>query len=254
MTIKKTNSNTKSSNLVNTVKGYIASHQWLILVAILWVLTYLPVSSFLSTSNRITVSGTSLNSAKNEVATFNVSVTTEDLNKEKAVEETNRKAQSIIDSIKVFGIPEEDIKTQNMNVYQKEEMLSSSQRYEKTNWVADVGVEVTLRDVARADELASMLTSMDISHMYGPNFDLDRTRLDETRLLQMALEDAHEKAGYIARKMNRRLGSVISIVEGGSSYSSYYPKSYEASGLGGSDMEPGTTDVSKSVTVTYRLR
>jgi len=50
------------------------------------------------------------------------------------------------------------------------------------------------------------------------------------------------------------LGKVINIVEGTSGATSYRSIGFEGGGGGGAPVEPGSQNISKSVTVTFELR
>jgi uncharacterized protein YggE len=203
----------------------------------------------------ITVTGTSKSANKNEISKFTVNVSHKDPSKSVVVEKVYAKAQVIVDGAKNFGIPTDDIKTSNVNVFQNEEpvTINGVQTYRKTDWRANITIEIILRNISRAGDLSTLLSSKDIDSLYGPEFTIDQSKIDETRLLQAALIDASEKAKFVARSAHMRLGGIINIVEGTSN--SAYPQSLYGGKGGGADVnyEPGTTEVTKTVTITFKL-
>ena len=69
------------------------------------------------------------------------------------------------------------------------------------------------------------------------------------------MADAKEKAGLMARSAGRKLGKVVGVSEGNSG--NIYPI-YKSVGLdlggGGASAEPGTSTISKTLTVSFELK
>jgi len=251
--------NSKTHNfLVSSFQFVLKEYKWMFFVFILWAITYIALSEgVLTKQSSITVSGSSIKSVKNEIAKFNLNMDSLNPDKAKAVEETNKKASMVIDSIKNFGIPEEDIKTINMNVYQQDKYENGT--YVKGDWFAGTGLEITVRNIEQATSFSDLISSLDVSSFYGPSFMVATANLDQTDPLKDALTDAKDKATVIAKAMNKRLGDVLYFVEDSSSYGGnpiMYSMKDGMGGLGGggAEMLPGTTETYKSVTVTYELK
>jgi len=229
-------------------------YKWMFFIFILWAVTYIALSEGVLTKEKtITVTGSSVNATQNEIATFNVNVSTNNADKASAVEETNTRSNNVLDAIKSFGIPEEDIKTASMSIYQQQDYING--KYVDGDWYASVGIEIKLKNIDNVNELTDLIFSLDVDNFYGPNFSVDTFSLDQTALLDAAVEDAHSKAMTVAESMGKKLGSMVSFIEGSSSTSNYYPLKDRAGGLGeGSPLMPGTSDISKTVVVTYKVK
>lgn len=203
----------------------------------------------------ITVTGEAKSQQKTQVASFSAGVTALKDNKQEAIDEVNQKVKAIIEAVKEFGIKPEDIKTQNLNVYQNEETYYEEGR-QKTRlgqWRVNNTIEVKLRDVDRTSALANLLTKSGANNVYGPNFSLDETKSAENSLLEDAMKNAQAKAEIIAKTAGKKVGKVVSISEG------YQPVSvfrYEGIGAGGggAPLEPGSQTVQKTITVTFELK
>lgn len=252
----KLNSKTNSV-LATNFQRVIGEHRWMFFIFILWAVTFISLSEGLLTKhNTITVTGNSINSVKNELAQFSLNIDSSNPDKAMAVENTNTKGSVIIDAIKNFGIPEEDIKTINMNVYQQDKYDGTT--YVKGDWFAGMGLEVKVRDASLAASFSELLSTLELSSFYGPNFMVDDSKLDQTDPLKSALMDAEEKAMTVATAMNKKLGEVVYFIEDSSSYNAYPMMDRSAmggfGGGGGAEMLPGTTQTYKSVTVTYKLK
>lgn len=204
----------------------------------------------------VTVTGYAQKQENNQVAEFNAGVNARNVDKEAAITQVNETMEIIVQSVKDFGIAAEDIQTQNLSVYKYErppfEAVSGS---DQPQWEANNSIQITLRDVARAQELASLLTSSGATNVYGPNFHLDDTTASEGELLQKAIMNAQEKAQKVAESSGQELGKMVTVVEAGSNYSPMFA-AMEARGMGGgggAPVEAGSSTVSKTVSVTFEL-
>jgi len=201
----------------------------------------------------ITVVGEAKTKQLSQKATFSAGISTVTDTKETAVAEVNKKTEAIIAAVKTFGIPSEDIKTQNLNVYQGEETYyeDGRQKSRPGQWRVNNTIEITLRSVERANDLADVLTQSGANNIYGPNFALDDTGEAEMGLLEEAMKNAREKAATVAKASNRKLGKMVGFSEGYQPEPVYYRM--EGGGGGGAGLEPGTGTVTKTVTVTFEL-
>ncbi len=209
----------------------------------------------MSSVQTVTVTGEAELREKNQIASFSAGVTkTKDV-KEEAVSEVNEEVDKLIESVKDFGVDKEDIKTQSLNINQREDSVyeEGKQKVEAGQWRVSNTIEIILRDVDRASELADLLAGSGASNVYGPNFSLDDTGSLENELMTDAMKDAKEKAEIIAEASERGLGKVVSVSEGvgGSNYG--IRMAYGEMG-GGAPMEPGAGTVSKSLTVIFELK
>lgn len=207
-------------------------------------------------SEVVVVSGVAKSQQANQTAVFSAGVDAVNNDKDAAVKEVNEKIAAVIESMKKFGIAEKDIKTQNMSIYQNEESFweDGVQRTRKGQWRVNNSIEIKLRDMSKASELTSLLTSSGANNVWGPNFALEDTSEEETALFDAAMENAKVKAEAAAKAAGRELGKVLSVTEGGGS-SMTEPFYRAADGMGGgAPLEPGSSTVSKSLTVTFELR
>jgi uncharacterized protein len=207
-------------------------------------------------SQTVTVSGEAKTQQKNQNARFTAGVNSVSDNKDQAIQEVNQKMQALLDAVKKFGIPSEDIKTQNISVYQGEETYydGGSQKSRPGQWRVGNSVEIKLKDISKASDLSNLLSSSGANNIYGPDFSVDDTDEASKDLLKTAIENAREKAEIMARASNKNLGEVLSVTEGYSSPIYGSVVAMDARGGGGAPTEPGSQTISKNVTVTFELR
>lgn len=207
-------------------------------------------------ASTITVTGEAKTEQRNQIASYTAGVNEISDNKDEAINAVNTKIAAIIEAARAFGIPQDDIKTQNINVYQMQEQYydeTGRQKQRSGQWQVNNSIEVKLRQVDRAGELADVLTRAGANQLYGPNFQLDDTSEAQGELLSEAIEDARSKAEKIAAGSGRKLGKVISVSEGGPAGGPIPLYRMEAGG-GGAPAEPGTGTVYSSVTVIFELK
>jgi uncharacterized protein YggE len=233
----------------------------LALIALLLLLTFLAGFNLVRWLgySYITVTGTSRNQQMNEKANFTVSVSAKDEEKSVVNQEISDKSEEIVNAIRDFGVKEENIQTTNVNIYQVDEPVTvdGQTTYEPGDWQGRVSIEIVLKDTSKASDLTELLSSLDISNLYGPQFSLDRENIPEARLLESAYEDAYDKAEKMAKSLGKIVDKTMEITEAGS-ISNNRPGIFEAVGMGGGGadipMEPGSSNVSKTVTVRFRLK
>lgn len=208
--------------------------------------------------NTVTVTGEARTQQKNQIASFTAGVNSVNDKKETAVGEVNTKIEALIKAVKEFGVSQADIKTQNLSVYQNEEMYwdNGVQKSRKGQWRVDNSVEIILRNVDNANKLVDLLTSSGATNVYGPNFQMDDTNKIETGLFDEAIKNAREKAEAVAKSSGRKLGKVVTVTEGSSTSGIFpmYSSAKAVDGMGGASAETGSTTVTKSVTVVFELK
>ena len=207
----------------------------------------------------ITVTGTAEKAYSNQLSSYYLTLEFHNADKGKAVEQLSQKTDEVVTQIKEFGIDEKDIKTQSLNVYQREDGYyeGSSYRSSPGDWYASYSIEIILRDVSKSVQLTSLLTSIEDSSMWGPNVTVDDSKYDYDELLVEAIEDAREKANKMAESMGGRVGKVLQVDEGSTSDGYGIMKMDMGVGAGGGEgfpIEPGTSSISRTVTVTFELK
>lgn len=215
------------------------------------------ITYFSNSSNVIYVSGTSNQDVSNQIAEFTVTFTTENKDKAKAESDNNSKVTKFLTEVKNFGVEEKDVTTQTLNVYQNQDNYYEGgvYKYKLGNWVYSQAISVKIRDTSKVNDFVNLAGSNASSNIYGPNFSVDITNLNDKEIYQSAFENAKLKAEGIAEKSGRKIGKVISISE---ATNSNYPTPMMTSlklqgGGGGADLPSGSTNISKTLNVVFEL-
>lgn len=210
------------------------------------------------TPQTISVSGSSTSQVKNHIASYSLTIEVSDADKSKAVEALTERSKNVVQMIKDFGIPEEDIETTSLNIYQRQDSVyrGGVTTYELGDWFASYTVNTKLRDLSKSDDLTALLATVEKASMWGPNLTIDDEMIDEEALLNAAIEDARSKASAIAAGLGKKLGRAVQISEGSAQYIYGGVKYNEALGAGGGGIpvEPGSTSTYKNVTVIFELK
>lgn len=260
-------------------KGIFLATFTIILLVI--VVLYLPFSKInwgrisILPAATITVTGTAQSDVANSVATFGATVTATNADKQTAINTVNTKMTALITSVKNFGIADADIKTDNVSVYQLPQIVPlqgsagggtnvQTQIYPlppvpapgNGDWQASNSITITLRDVSKASGLSDILNNSGATNIYGPNLRTDtNTTATDTDLLSKAVANAKSKAESIAKAGGQTLGAMINVQEEGTS-SPIFPMTMmtKEAGSSGTPVQPGTSTLSKSVTVIFELK
>ncbi len=210
------------------------------------------------TPQTISVSGSSTSQVKNQIASYSLTIEVSDADKAKAVEALTERSKNVVQMIQDFGIPEEDIETTSLNIYQRQDSVyrGGVTTYELGDWFASYTVNTKLRDLSKSDDLTALLATVEKASMWGPNLTIDDEMIDEEALLNAAIEDARSKASAIAAGLGKKLGRAVQINEGSAQYIYGGVKYNEALGAGGGGIpvEPGSTPTYKNVTVIFELK
>ncbi len=234
---------------------------FLVIVSLLVISLFFPWQKInwgkisLAPAETVTVTGTAKQEQQSQIATFNAGVNVVSDNKQAATDEVNQKINALTKAVKDFGVKDADIKTQNLNVYQREETYyeEGRQKSRPGQWTVSTTIEIKLRDVKKASALADLLTQSGATNVYGPNFSVDQPGQADNKLLDAAIKNAREKADVMARASNKKLGKVLSISEGYQSAVILPALKGVGAGGGGADLQPGSQTLEKSVTVTFEL-
>ncbi len=218
------------------------------------------------TSRTITVSAEGKATVAPDIARLSFSVVTEGKDPKVIQEENTKKMNSAIEFVKASGVEDKDIKTSNYNLYPRyyydPKPLGTVESPSIIGYTVTQTVSVKVRDLEKVGEILGGLPGKGINQIEQVTFDID----DPDRYLNEAREEAftkaRDKAEAMARMNNSRIRRVITFSEGGGGYPIpiYYKAEMASDGRGGAvgapapALEPGSQDVTVSVSVTYEIK
>lgn len=172
-----------------------------------------------------------------------------------AQEEANKVINSINQALKQSGVEAKDIRTQNYSIYPQYD-YSAGQRV--TGYTVNATLEVKFTDFAKLETAIDRAVSLGANQVGGITFTLsDEARLkaeDEAR--KEAVEQAKAKAESLSRAAGIKLGRIINVQESTNQPPIPLYRSLEAAApdiaiAEPTEIEPGTTEVILSVTLSY---
>ncbi len=225
-----------------------------VLGIILFLYTFPPAIKIKNVGS-VTVTGRAEIQKLNEIAQFSAGVNAVYDKKEDAIDEVNTKMSDLISTVKKFGVSPKDIKTQNLNIYQNQESYyeDGRQKQRMGQWNVSNTLEITLRNVQRADELAKLLSESGANNIFGPSFSLDSKNINNTDVTALAVQDAKKKAETLVKSSGTKLGRILTIAEREDDPYMYYKGGGGGGGGANIETETGSTTVTKIVTVTFEL-
>ncbi len=201
-----------------------------------------------------------------DVAAFTASVITEGGLDLGALQEANiEKTNAVIAYVKDEGVDEKDVKTEGYSVepryqyYGCETGTCPPPRI--VGYTVRQTVSVKVRDFAKAGEILGGVVTKGANSVSSLSFTIDDPTEVQAEARAEAIEKAKAKARVIADEAGFNVGRLLSIDEGG--YVPPMPYYYrEAYGMGGAgdaakvaaSIEPGSQDVTVTVTLRYEIR
>ena len=202
----------------------------------------------------ITVEGTATSSTEPDIATITVSIDTTEATVEEAQSRNNTVTTSVTSALKALGISGDDIQTSSYNLYEDEFYNSETGEFEPRGWIVYQSLEVRVRDINIVGDVLDAAGRSGATDIYGPDFRVDDPSSQIQNARAEAIADARKQAAQIARALGASVGEVIDYDEWTSGGSPYY--SDYAYGVGGYEelaVEPGSEDVSLTVTITFEI-
>ena len=139
-----------------------------------------------------------------------------------------------------------DVKTQSVSLSPRYDERNEVQEFVATNTVA-----ATVKDVGKAGSLIDAAVDAGANQVYGPSLSAgDQSELYRNAL-KAAVADARASAQSLASASGLVLGRITAIVEGGGSSPQPYAVADKAMVAGSTPIEPGTQQLTATVTVTF---
>lgn len=205
----------------------------------------------------ITVSGKGEIQAPPDTVEMSFGVTKQSDDADKALQEASAVGDAIIAALKTGGVKDEDIQTRYINVnprYDNQEGRAPR----IVGYDATIMVSAEFEDLGAVGKVIAAATGAGATDVMGPEFTLSEDAEARDDAIRDAVADARRRAEVMAEASGRELGKVISVSEVGTQvpYPSFRPNySYDlAAEEFATPIEPGTLDISASVTVIFELK
>ena len=194
----------------------------------------------------VTANGVGSVAAIPDTATLAFGVTTEAKTAAAALSENSEIAARVIAAIKRAGVAAKDVQTQ---------YVSLSPRYtdrgdDIIGYTANNTVSATVRNLQSVGAVIDAAVAAGANNVSGPSLSRDDTDALYREALKLAVADARTKAEALAQAGRFSVGKISVVVEGSSGP---FPVAGKDTAPVATPIEPGTQQVTASVTVTFDI-
>lgn len=208
----------------------------------------------------LNVNGTGTVKLEPDIARVNIGVRSQSPDIQEAFNDNNFKSTTIIETLTGMGVDQNDIQTQNFNVFQQEDQPrpqaeGSSEGQPQKSFVVENTVAVTVRDLDSLGEILSKVIEDGANTIYGISFDIADREAALAEAQTLAIQDAREKAAAIAEEAGINLGEIHSIeINQDYGFPREAPAAEEmAAGIGSVPISEGTMSIDATVYLVYKI-
>ncbi len=209
-----------------------------------------------SKSDAFSVTGEGKASVSPDIAVVNAGVTAQGQTVKQAQSQLNDSINKVSAAIKKVGVADRDIQTTNYNVSPTYDFRSGSQRV--TGYTANSNLTIKVRNVDKVNEVIDAATANGATQVGGVSFDVDDKTKAENEAREKAVADAKKKATDAAKIAGFTLGRIVNYSEDFGGAPRPIPMMAKAEGsdqvMPPTQVEPGSTEVTVTVTLSYEIR
>jgi uncharacterized protein YggE len=210
--------------------------------------SYQPTSSA-GTLPGITVVGTGSAHAVPDVSDWSFGVQSDADTASAALKEASAATQRILDALRGAGISKEDLRTEQVSLYPQ---MSSDGRA-VVGYSASSSVQATVHRISEAGSILDAAVAAGANQVSGPMLRVSDSRAQYRDAAAVALEDARARAQALAAEAGVTLGAPIAIIDSGGGGTPIPVYDRLASDAAEMPIEPGTQEISASLTVTFAI-
>ena len=213
-------------------------------------------------ASEVTVSASATVTQVPDKASISFGITSQD---ESAEQAQNKNAKAVSDVIAVLtdrGIAEKSIRTEYYSLYPQYDYSYSVPQL--TGYTVTTTMSVHDQDLDQLGEVMSACVAAGITNVDSMNLMCSGYDEAYAQALDKAVEASRAKAETLAQAAGKTLGEVVNVTEGWQDTSARYGSlnasvNYReaAEGMGGGDdisIQPGESEITANVTVTYRMQ
>ena len=205
----------------------------------------------------ITVAGTAKVAGRSDTLRLDLSVVATASSVSQALAAANRSAAAVQKSLVGSGVVSKDLQTSGLSI-QPNYDYSTNGTPRLTGYQASESVSAKLRDLGRAGEAIGKAVSAggNAVRVNAISLDIEDTGALVSAARDNAFKDAKAKAEQYAKAAGRTLGVVVSIAEDVSTPPNPMPYAADSSFAAGKSsvpIQPGSQDVSVTVTVVFAM-
>jgi len=206
-------------------------------------------------STTFDVSGEGKVTAKPDVASVTAGIQVQAPSVKSAQDQINSVINKVSQAIKQTGVDSKDIQTINYSVYPTYDYGGGSQRI--TGYTASTNLSIKVRNLDNVNSVIDAATNNGANQVSGVSFEIDDKTKLENEARQKAVDAAKKKAEQAAQIAGFKLGRIINYSENFQGLIRPVMQAAvvdKASGGTATDIEPGSTEVTINVTLSYEIQ
>ena len=215
----------------------------------------IPISSVVSQKQDFfTVTGEGKVTVVPDTAIFSVGITTSSPSIQTAQSQSNAVINKIAKQLKDLGIKENDIKTVNYSIYPQ---YDYQQGNKISGYQINISLSVTVRQLDKINQALDLATQSGANTIGGIQLTVDDTKQKQLfqQARELAVKDAKTKAESLANAAGITLGKIVNIQED----TNNFPRPMIgmmaiADSAPKTNIQPGATDISTTITLFYETR
>ena len=193
-------------------------------------------------------------------ATIYFGVTTQEQSAELAQSKNSEAVNKVIAVLTERGVEEKSIRTTNYSMYPQYDYSEMGEQ-RIIGYVVYTNMSIQDQNVEDLGKLISACVAAGINNVDNVSFLCSGYDQAYQDALTQAVEASREKAAVLAAAAGKTLGEAVTITEGWQDTSARYGKSVNASAVyteatmdaGGAALQPGESEITANVTVTYTM-
>jgi len=201
----------------------------------------------------IVVSGYGKVIGNNDIAVTTIGYSNTDKDVAKAQNDNKKVMDQVMAELKTLGVEDKDLQS-NYTIF-PDYSYSPQKGQELLGYKVSNDLTVKVRDLSKIPQILSLAGKYGANEVGGLNFTIDDPENLKTEARAKALDDAKNKAKYLADKLGVRLGGAVAYNEYETGGEIYAVKSMDF-GIGGGGPEAvssGSKDITMNVNVTYEI-
>lgn len=200
------------------------------------------------------VTGEGKSSIKPDIAEITAGITVSAQTVKAAQDQINAVINKVSQAIKQTGVDPKDIQTTNYNINPSYDYTGGSQRI--TGYSASTNLSVKVRNLDNVNNVIDAAGANGANQISGLSFGVDDKTKAEDEARKKAVDEAKKKAEQAAKIAGFKLGRIINYSENFQGEPRPIPLMMETAKSQGAptQVEPGSSEVTVSVTLSYEIQ
>lgn len=192
-----------------------------------------------------------------DIAQISLGFTSTDTTVTGVQNQANTIINKVTSAVKNLGIDSKDIQTSNYNLSPTYDYRTPTQKL--TGYTISVSIFVKVRDFSKINQVIDVGTANGANQVGGLNFTFDDPEKFQAQARKIAIDNAKQKAADIAAASGITLGKLINVSEDNTNMPRpmvTMEKALPSTGGGSvpTQVEPGSSDITSTVTLSYETR